>query len=363
MTSLISPFLNLLAENPLLLPALYFLLAGGFSFLIHSILLRFATTLGIRESQEMPVRWAKTQKPALGGIAFYIVFLFSIAFYPVFFRESAAFIGKQDIGLIAAATLAFLMGLADDAYDTRPWLKLFVQIMCGLIMSLTGTGAEITGSPYLDHALTIVWVVGTMNSINMLDNMDAVSTLVSLVILLFCILSSLHRSDEGIYVFVLTGIAASLASFLYFNWYPSRMFMGDTGSQLLGVFLSAGGIHTCLGSSAEISELPVWIKLAAVCLLFCIPITDTATVIINRILRGRSPFIGGKDHTTHSLFFRGLTERRIALLFTILSMAGAGGAYVLLHTLAEGYALPLLIIVCFGILFLTLFFLNRITIR
>jgi UDP-GlcNAc:undecaprenyl-phosphate GlcNAc-1-phosphate transferase len=203
-----------------------------------------------------------------------------------------------------------------------------------------------------------------MNSINMLDNMDAISTLVSFTILVFSVLISADLgAGEGIYRFVLTGVCASLAAFVFYNWYPSRMFMGDTGSQLLGVFLAAAGIHSCLGAKLDVSMGDSWIRLVCICLLFCIPIIDTSTVIINRILRGKSPFIGGKDHTTHSLFYRGLTERRIAILFTGLSVVGGLGAYYLLHTHSQGYVLSTLFFSYFILLFITLFILNRISIR
>lgn len=350
-------------NNTTLLLLVHLLLTAGFAFLIFSILLRFATTLGIRESKDMPVRWSATQKPALGGIAFYIIFLFSIAFYPVFFRQEQQIVGKDDIGLIAAATLAFLMGLADDAYDTRPWLKLFVQISCGALLTFSGTHALLFSEMWMNHLFTICWVVGIMNSINMLDNMDAISSLVSLIILLFTIfITFMAGTHSDIFTFVLTGVAASLFAFLFYNWHPSKMFMGDTGSQVLGIFLASAGVHSCLGELPSGPEDPL-LKLASLALVFCIPFADTGTVIIGRILKGRSPFVGGRDHTTHALFFKGVTEKRIAVLFSFLTVTGCALAYLILRSDGSGYILAGLCFSYFVILFITLFALNRITIR
>ncbi len=351
-------------SNPYIIFLLYFLVTSAFSYLIYSIVLRFASTLGIRETNDQPSRWASTQKPALGGICFYIIFLFSIAFYPFFFREEAFYFSREFIGFVAAATLAFLMGLADDAYDTKPFLKLVVQILCGVILVSSGTSIELFNNEYLDTSLTIIWVVGIMNSINMLDNMDAITTLVAICILLYIIFSRFILGEQtGIYVFMLIGLTAALIVFLYFNWYPSRMFMGDTGSQLLGLVLAAGGISSCWESGDMEGEMMVSKQLLSVLLVFIIPITDTATVVINRMLRGRSPFVGGRDHTTHALFFRGVTERRIAVLFTGLSLAGAGSSLLILSIPVWSFLYFAIFLSYFLVVFLTLFFLNRITIR
>src|SRR5690606_3614244 len=100
---------------------------------------------------------------------------------------------------------------------------------------------------------------------------------------------------------------------------PSKMFMGDTGSQFLGLFLSVMGIDNCWNNptSVLVGGFPV-ANPVIVLLVFLLPLTDTFSVVVNRVAAGRSPFVGGKDHTTHHLFFRGLTEKRIALLFAAI---------------------------------------------
>jgi UDP-GlcNAc:undecaprenyl-phosphate GlcNAc-1-phosphate transferase len=111
------------------------------------------------------------------------------------------------------------------------------------------------------------------------------------------------------------------------------MFMGDTGSQFLGLFLAAMGIDNCwnIDVQAEINNQHI-INFLLVGLVFLIPLTDTTTVVINRMRIGQSPFVGGKDHTTHHLFFRGVTEKRIAILYFLLSSIAISFAYNLIFS-------------------------------
>jgi UDP-GlcNAc:undecaprenyl-phosphate/decaprenyl-phosphate GlcNAc-1-phosphate transferase len=296
--------------------ASYFISTVIFSFLINGLFLKFATTLGIRNANETIIRWSPQAKPSLGGISFYIIFLISIASYPIFFEQSKVLFSKPLLGILAACTLAFLMGLSDDAYNTKPLLKLIIQICCGLILISTGTHISIFSNNFINYGLTLFWVVGLMNSINMLDNMDGITTLVSITIILSALfILYINNDNYSIHILLLIGVLAALIGFLFFNWHPSRMFMGDTGSQFLGLFLAAMGIIYFWNTPDVHGKLIQSKQFFVTILTFAIPIIDTTSVTINRLLKGKSPFVGGKDHTTHSLFFMGLTEKRIALLY------------------------------------------------
>src|SRR4051812_17169867 len=110
----------------------YFIFSIILAFLLNALFLRFSRTLGMRNSPEM-IRWSNMQKPAVGGISFFVLFLLSIACYGVFFPFRFMPMDTKLLGMLGAVTLAFVMGLADDAYNTKPFLKLFVQILCGVI--------------------------------------------------------------------------------------------------------------------------------------------------------------------------------------------------------------------------------------
>lgn len=299
----------------------FFVFAFVFSLLMNGLFLKFASTLGIRNKDETVIRWSSQAKPALGGISFFITFLLSVAAYSIFFEHSQALLNTQLLGVLGACAIAFLMGLADDAYNTRPLLKFSVQLACGLILVATGTYIEIFESNALNIALTIFWVVAMMNSINMLDNMDAITTVVSItVILAALLLLYLNQDYTNIHIIILLGTLASLCGFLYYNWHPSKMFMGDTGSQFLGVFLAAIGIMYFWNTTDVNGEHVQSKQLIVTALSFMIPIIDTTTVVINRISKGKSPFIGGKDHTTHHLSYLGLSDREVAFVFAIISI-------------------------------------------
>jgi UDP-GlcNAc:undecaprenyl-phosphate GlcNAc-1-phosphate transferase len=120
------------------------------------------------------------------------------------------------------------------------------------------------------------------------------------------------------------GTTAGILGFLVFNWNPARMFMGDTGSQMLGVLLAAVGVIFFWNNEAMLIDHSWYSKIAIVLTAFIVPIGDSITVTINRIKRGQSPFVGGRDHTTHHLFYAGLTNKQVAYVMIALSSTSLG---------------------------------------
>lgn len=187
-------------------------------------------------------------------------------------------------------------------------------------MILTGVYIELFHDNYLNYLITLFWVVGIMNSINMLDNMDAITTIVAITIVLGSIVLITFNSDfENMHLFVLVGVLSSLFAFLFYNWNPSKMFMGDTGSQFLGVFLAYIGIVYFWNDAYKTGPVIASKQIIIAVLAFALPIIDTTVVVVKRLSKGQSPFVGGKDHTTHSLAFLGLSDRSVAAVFIILS--------------------------------------------
>ncbi len=320
--------------------SLFFIAVVFFTIVINSILLRFSRTLGIRDKdQQHMIRWSPVHKPSLGGITFFIAFLISISAYSVLFRSGFdTFQHKSVLALVMVTSIAFTMGLADDAYNTRPWLKFFMQLACGLVLVLADIYIRITPYETLNYALTILWVAGLMNSINMLDNMDGITASVSGGIIVMLLTSVFYFNVPGYFDFmILLGVLGSLIGFLFHNWNPSRMFMGDTGSQFLGVLLAYFSIKYFWNARDAMGEI---IQAKQFCLLvigFCVPLVDTGVVVINRLARGQSPFVGGKDHTTHHLSYLGFSDRQVALIFIGLNLISLLLVVVMLR-LIEGWA-------------------------
>ncbi len=275
----------------------------------------------MRNIDENNIRWGSRSKPALGGISFFLNFLFAISFFFMISDQHDILENVKFSGLMLAVTIGFLVGLADDAYNTKPLLKFSAQVLCGVILCLTGTYINLFNSILLNYFITIFWIVGIMNSINMLDNMDAITTTVSISIIISAlfVLVALN-SFKSIEFIVLIGVLSALVGFLFYNWNPSKIYMGDTGSQFLGVLLGAMAI-TCFWNTPfdELRHMQTKQILLTIT-IFIIPIVDTTTVTINRLSKGKSPFVGGKDHTTHHLSYAGFSDRQVAIIIGSISM-------------------------------------------
>lgn len=292
----------------------------GLSLLMNALFLKFSTNLGTRNKEGL-VRWSSQVKPSVGGISFYFCFLLSFIVVALFFPNEISQISF--IGIVGACTLGFLIGLADDAFNTKPAIKFSGQLMCGMILWFSGNGISLTPVEWLNFALTLFWVAGLMNSLNMLDNMDAITTTVSIMISASLLFLTYIRGEVFLpEILILLGTMGGFLGFLYYNWNPARIYMGDTGSMFVGVFLAAFSIPLLWNAplSSDLHDFSAHIIF--VWLPFIVPIADTLTVSINRIASGKSPFVGGKDHTTHHLAYRGFKERHIAVLYGLLSILG-----------------------------------------
>jgi UDP-GlcNAc:undecaprenyl-phosphate GlcNAc-1-phosphate transferase len=163
-----------------------------------------------------------------------------------------------------------------------------------------------------------------MNSINMIDNMDAISSIVSVVILFAMLLLLLiDRNFMHPMTVITIGLVAAVLGFLFFNWNPSKMYMGDTGSQFLGFILAYTGIVFIWNYQDAGVVQPAAKRFFMVATLFVLPLSDTITVTIKRLSKKHSPFVGGKDHTTHHLSYMGLSDRMVAIVYLIIALIAA----------------------------------------
>jgi UDP-GlcNAc:undecaprenyl-phosphate GlcNAc-1-phosphate transferase len=338
----------------------FFLFAALFTVLMNNILLKFSSNLGIRDHSTTIIRWSSVSKPALGGITFYIVFLIAIASFSVFFPQEMVLQNKPSLALIGTCSLAFIMGLADDAYNTKPLLKFGVQLLCGLVFILGGMYIKTSPWEPLNYALTLFWVIGIMNSINMLDNMDGITTVTSFFIALMFITGHVFSIGvSGFDLFILIGVSASLLGFLFHNWNPSKMFMGDTGSQFVGIFLAYFGIKYFWNGMDAQQEIIQAKQLTLVLIGFMLPFIDTTTVVINRLRRGQSPTVGGKDHTTHNLSYMGFKDKQVGQIFVLFSLISLVLVFVI-ERLIVGWS-HLLTVVFWSYFFIVFLVMYRIT--
>lgn len=339
--------------------ALFFVISAFFSFLINWLFLKFSFNLGGRGQGEVTqVRWSSNVKPAIGGISFFIVFLISISVIGTLPRETSYLFDKRLIGIIASSSLGFILGLADDAYNTNPLAKFIAQLSCAFILIISDVYIHVTGNPAFDFALTTMWVIGLMNSINMLDNMDAItcSTSMSIIAGLIAVIAVTQPGVNTFYLVMLVGVFGALTGFLYFNWNPSRIYMGDTGSQFLGVFLASTSILFFWNFKDEGSTEFLQLKQFVVpMLLFIVPLIDTTTVTIRRLMRRQSPFVGGKDHITHHLAYLGLPDRWVAITLILISLVSIPLALaIILQLVPWTWVITLAAFAYFAVLFIVI---------
>lgn len=337
---------------------LLFLIGGFlFSLTINKLLLRFSKSLGIRNKNDVTIRWSNESKPSLGGISMFSTFIFTILLFAVFFTQEQLFDNSKFLGLLGASSLAFLIGIADDAYNTRPFLKLLGQIACGLLIVFSGTEIDVFHQESLDAVFTLIWVVALMNSLNMLDNMDGITGTVSLFVLIVCMISFFlfQGFTLSFWIIILVSQLGALIGFLRYNINPAKMFMGDTGSQFIGLFVAFFAIDGLWNSSALL-EIPAWSGVLVVLTAFTPAAVDTLTVVINRLKKGKSPMVGGKDHTTHHLVYKGKSDFKVWLIFLFISISAAFLTVVLLIAMKmDYYWISLLGLLYFVLIFVLLY--------
>ena len=275
------------------------------SLFFAPIIIRLAPKFGY-VAKPNQFRWHKNTTALLGGVGIYITFLIS--------TFSFVKIDKSILGLLTASSLIFLLGLVDDVFHIKPQLKLIGQILASCIILAFGITFEIVPVRWIVLPLTIFWIVGITNAFNLLDNMDGLACGIAFISSAFLFTYSLISGSHTLALLSVILAGASLG-FLKYNFYPARIFMGDCGSQFLGMAIA---IIAVIGTARHISNLIV--TMAIPVLILGVPIFDTTFVALMRKFRGQPISRGGKDHTSHRLVFLGLSERKTVMLLYLLSI-------------------------------------------
>jgi UDP-GlcNAc:undecaprenyl-phosphate/decaprenyl-phosphate GlcNAc-1-phosphate transferase len=262
-------------------------------------------------------RWHERTTPMLGGIGIFAGIL--VGFW-VAVAVGAAPASRELVAIVGGCSILFVAGLLDDLFHLGPVPKLAAQLAAaGLVI---GNGLTISGlisNDFLAGLVALIWLVGMTNAFNLLDNMDGLAaTLAAIAALFFAIDAvTVHESDAVLALSI--AIAAACAGFLPFNLRAGRaasVFMGDSGSQVLGFALAALGLTASwkvAGTTVATLLLPI--------LILAVPILDTTLVTVARLLDGRPVYQGGRDHTSHRLVYHGLSERRAVVLLAVISAA------------------------------------------
>jgi UDP-GlcNAc:undecaprenyl-phosphate GlcNAc-1-phosphate transferase len=273
--------------------------------------------LGPRHAVAAPAanRWHTQPTPTLGGVA---IFAGLAAGYAALVAAGTLTPDERLAGFFGGAAIVFVAGLLDDLRPLPAWAKLGAQLAAVALVVSTGTLVEIIRTDWVAYPLTVVWLVGLTNAFNLLDNMDGLAGLVALTSSALFAASGVLQ-DNAVVVALAMVIGCAALGFLPFNLRPRRpaaIFMGDSGSQLLGLSLAVIALTSnWRGASTVIVALVVPF------LLLAIPIMDTALVTLVRLRDRRPVHLGGKDHSSHRLVHAGLSERR-----AVVFLAGLGAA-------------------------------------
>jgi UDP-GlcNAc:undecaprenyl-phosphate GlcNAc-1-phosphate transferase len=261
-------------------------------------------------------RWHKKPTAMLGGVA---IFLSVVVTYLVFIPRT-----PQNWVVVAGSTFLFAVGLVDDLLHIKPYQKLIGQVMGAALVIYYGLALPWTASPAWNMAITIFWLVGITNAVNLLDNMDGLAAGIA-AIASATLAFNFAASGQAHEALMLAVFAAALIAFLVYNSTPASIFMGDCGSMFIGFFLSSTALLSATGGRSR-SFLPV---LAVPVLILFVPIFDTTFVTILRKLAGRSASQGGRDHTSHRLVALGMSERRaVRMLYGFAALSGLLALFV-----------------------------------
>ncbi len=306
--------------------AIAFLLAFITSFVMVPYTIKLAKKVGAIDYPS-DRRVNKRPIPRIGGIAVIIGFLVS-AVYLIITMTIEGNLVLNDSENYQMKLLGFLLGIIvlsvfayiDDIKTLKPWQKLIGQVLAAVIVYSFGiridTINEIAIHPVLNFILTVGWIVGITNAINLIDGLDGLSSGTSLISCISLLIIFATNESPIISIILITALAGAISGFLPFNLNPAKTFIGDVGAQFLGFCLATISI---LG----VAKTVTLVVLVAPILVLALPIFDTLFAIIRRIIKGKSlkaVFQADKGHLHHRLMRKGFSQKQAV---TILYGASA----------------------------------------
>lgn len=251
-------------------------------------------------------RWHSQPTALFGGVGIFLTAaLCSLLFLPI---------GKYFWSFGVAVLFIFLLGLVDDLKALPPAHKFIAQLVAACYFVAQFYAQEGLPTHVWLVPFAILWIVGITNAFNLLDNMDGLSSGVAVIVSLLMAMHAMAQQNSVVALGALV-LAGAAGGFLYFNFNPARIFMGDCGSMFLGFSLAC---LTLMGQS-ELLASNLFTALLLPTLALATPIFDTSFVSIVRFLNGRPISRGGRDHTSHRLVMLGLSERRAVMWLYIIT--------------------------------------------
>jgi UDP-GlcNAc:undecaprenyl-phosphate/decaprenyl-phosphate GlcNAc-1-phosphate transferase len=289
-------------------------------------------------------RWHHRATPLLGGIG---IFAGLMAGVGAAVAAGAAPADRELAGILTGCAILFLAGLADDLFSLGPIVKLGAQGLAAAAVIASGLTVQLVHNDILAGAIAVLWLVGMANAFNLLDNMDGLAATLAGIAAVFFAIDAVTTHPNHAVLAIAVALALACAGFLPFNLRrgsSAAIFMGDSGSQVLGFALAALGLSSSwkvAGTTVATLFLPI--------LVLAVPILDTTLVTIVRLLDGRPIYRGGRDHASHRLVYHGLSEKRAVVLLAFISI-GLGTTSLAYNVLDIGWVTLIGVLLTFALL-------------
>lgn len=298
---------------------LAFLCALAISFVMTPPVKRFAEKVGAIDIPKDERRIHDHPIPRMGGIAIFIGFISSLLiFIPM---------TTQIAGLLMGAVIIAVMGAVDDIVSLKPMIKLIGQIAAAIVAIRSGivfnyvssfnifSNETAVATGLFSIPLTLIWIVGCTNAVNLIDGLDGLACGVSAISSLTMLVVSIFVADPAISI-IMASLTGACLGFIPFNFNPAKIFMGDVGSQFLGYVLATASILGLFKFHAIIAFLVPVFALA-------VPLADTTFAFFRRIAHGQSPFHADKGHFHHRLLAMGMSQKQaVAVLYSVSALLG-----------------------------------------
>ena len=298
-------------------------LAAGVAFIVAYVttppVKRFAERVGAIDVPKDGRRVHDHPIPRMGGLAIFMGFVLSVLLF--------VNMSLPVLGMLLGAVIIAVMGAVDDIVSLKPLVKLAGQVLaalaairCGLVFDTISNPNFFSQTTFiqigrLSAPLTLLWIVGCTNAVNLIDGLDGLAVGVSAISSLTMFVVSLYVADPLVSI-LLAALVGACLGFMPFNLNPAKIFMGDVGSQLLGFILSTVSILGLFKFHAIITFIVPVLALA-------VPLADTTFAFVRRIAHGQSPFKADRGHLHHRLLAMGMSQKQaVAVIYGISALLG-----------------------------------------
>lgn len=299
------------------------------AMLVTPWVMRLATRMGaVDHPNDRKVH--KKVMPRLGGLSVFIGFV--AAFLLVIFQYKGEYGYHEVFGILLGSTLIVFLGVLDDRWNLSARWKFAGQMLAALIVIGFGLQVEFINLPFdgripfgwLSIPVTLIWIVGVTNAVNLIDGLDGLASGVSAIATGTIMVIALLLGNDVVAVFA-AALLGSTLGFLFFNFHPAKIFMGDTGSLFLGFNLAALSILGFKSTTVIAFLIPV--------LILGVPLSDTFFAIVRRVVNKKPIAEADRNHLHHCLINMGFSHRKTVLMIYGISLFFGGGAILFLNSM------------------------------